>query len=81
MGVDEKAAAKGQRYLTLVCDLESATVEYIADERKQASLDGYFEALSEAERAQIKAVAMDMWEPYVNSVVRPSARRRGEDRL
>ena len=54
MGVDEKAAAKGQRYLTLVCDLESATVEYIADERKQASLDGYFEALTEAERAQIK---------------------------
>jgi transposase len=68
IGVDEKAAAKGQRYLTLVCDLERATVEYIADERKQASLDGYFEALSEDERAQIKAVAMDMWEPYVNSV-------------
>jgi len=68
MGVDEKAAAKGQRYLTLVCDLESATVEYIADERKQASLDGYFEALSEGEREQIKAVAIDMWEPYVNSV-------------
>ena len=68
IGVDEQAAAKGQRYLTLVCDLERATVEYIADERKQASLDGYFEALSEDERAQIKAVAMDMWEPYVNSV-------------
>jgi transposase len=43
-------------------------VEYIADERKKASLDGYFEALSETERAQIKAVAMDMWEPYVSSV-------------
>ena len=27
MGVDEKAAAKGQRYLTLVSDLERATVE------------------------------------------------------
>ena len=68
MGVDEKAAAKGQRYLTLVCDLDSATVEYITDERKQASLDAYFEALTEAERVQIKAVAMDMWEPYINSV-------------
>jgi transposase len=32
--VDEKAAAKGYRYLTLVCDLSQATVEYIADERK-----------------------------------------------
>jgi transposase len=68
VGVDEKAAAKGHRYMTLVCDLERATVEYIAEERKQASLDGYFEALSEDERGQIKAVAMDMWEPYVNSV-------------
>jgi transposase len=68
MGVDEKAAAKGQRYITLVCDLEAATVQYIADDRKQASLDGYFEPLTEPERAQIKAVAMDMWEPYVNSV-------------
>jgi len=63
-----KAAAKGHRYLTLVCDLERATVEHIADERKQASLDGYFAGLSEQERAHIKAVAMDMWEPYVNSV-------------
>ncbi|MGI8894786.1 MAG: helix-turn-helix domain-containing protein [Casimicrobiaceae bacterium] len=38
IGVDEKAAAKGHRYLTLVCDLTQATVEYIADERKQASV-------------------------------------------
>ena len=42
LGVDEKAAAKGHRYLTLVCDLTHATVEYIAEDRKQASLDAYF---------------------------------------
>jgi len=36
IGVDEKAAAKGHRYLTLVCDLEQGTVEHIADDRKQA---------------------------------------------
>jgi transposase len=68
IGVDEKAAAKGHNYLTLVCDLEQGWVEYIADDRKQASLDGYFEPLSDEERAEIKAVAMDMWEPYVNSI-------------
>jgi len=68
IGVDEKAAAKGHTYLTLVCDLEHATVEYIADERRQASLDGYFEAFSADELAQVKAVATDMWEPYVNSI-------------
>jgi transposase len=69
LGVDEKAAAKGHRYLTVVCDLEQATVEYIADDRKQASLDGYFQGLTDAQRAGIEAVAMDMWEPYIQSVL------------
>jgi transposase len=68
LGVDEKAAAKGQRYLTLVCDLAQGTVEYIADDRKQASLDGYFTGLTEVQREGITAVAMDMWAPYVESV-------------
>jgi transposase len=68
VGVDEKAAAKGHRYLTLVCDLERSTVEHIADERTKASLDGYFQGFSEQELAQIRAVAMDMWEPYISSV-------------
>jgi transposase len=31
-------------------------------------LDGYFDAFSPAERDSITAVAMDMWEPYINSV-------------
>jgi len=68
IGVDEKAAAKGHRYLTLVTDLERGCVEYIADERRQASLDGYFAGFTRTELAGIEAVAMDMWEPYVNSV-------------
>jgi transposase len=69
MGVDEKAARKGHNYVTLVCDLERATVEYIADERRQASLDGYFQGLSPHELGGIMAVAMDMWDPYINSVM------------
>jgi transposase len=68
IGVDEKAARKGHYYLTLVCDLERATVEYIADDPKQSSLDHYFEALTTEELHKVEAVAMDMWEPYVLSV-------------
>jgi len=68
LGVDETAVARGHDYLTLVCDLDAGTVEYLAEERKQASLDGYFTGLSLAERTQIRAVAMDMWAPYVQSV-------------
>jgi len=68
LGVDETAIARGHNYLTLVCDLTEGTVEYLAEERKQASLDGYFTGLTVAQRRQIRAVGMDMWEPYVQSV-------------
>ncbi|MCI4673892.1 ISL3 family transposase [Candidatus Mycolicibacterium alkanivorans] len=68
VGVDEKAAGKGQDYITVVSDLDAGTVEYIADERRQASLDGYFEKFTAEQRAGIEAVAMDMWEPFAASV-------------
>jgi transposase len=44
LGVDEKAVAKRHRYVTLVCDLDRATVEYIGDDRKQVSLDAYYQS-------------------------------------
>jgi len=69
IGVDEKAARKGHKYLTVVCDLERSTVEYVADDRRRASLDGYFEMFSVWELEHVKAVAADMWDPYVSSVM------------
>jgi transposase len=69
LGVDEKAVAKRHRYVTLVCDLDRATVEYIGDDRKQTSLDAYYRSLSRKQLAGIKAVAMDMWDPFVASTV------------
>jgi hypothetical protein len=40
---------------------------YLADDRKQASLDGFWPTLTPAQREGITAVAMDMWEPYVQA--------------
>jgi transposase len=68
IGVDEKAAGKGHDYITVVSDLERGTVEHLADERRQASLDGYFEQFVPEQLARIEAVAMDMWEPFATSV-------------
>jgi transposase len=68
VGVDEKAAGRGQDYLTVVSNLETGTVEYLADERRQASLDSFFARFTDQQRARIEAVAMDMWEPYIASV-------------
>jgi transposase len=69
LGVDEKAVAKRHQYVTLVCDLDRATVEYIADDRKKSSLDAYYSSLSRRQLRGIQAVAMDMWEPFIASTV------------
>lgn len=67
LGVDEKAIAKRHRYVTLVCDLDRSTVEYIAEDRKKTSLDAYYQSLTPRQLAGIEAVAMDMWEPFIAS--------------
>jgi transposase len=67
VGVDEKAAGRGQDYITVVSDLDAGTVDYIADERRQASLDGYYGRFTTEQLAGIEAVAMDMWEPFAAS--------------
>lgn len=69
IGVDEKAAAKGHKYLTLVCDLDKGTVEHIAEDRKMESLNGYYVGLSKKQLNGIEAVAMDMWEPYIQATL------------
>jgi transposase len=68
VGVDEKTAGKGQDYITVVSDLDAGTVEFVADERRQASLDGYFEKFTAEQLSGVQAVAMDMWEPFAASV-------------
>jgi transposase len=68
LGVDEKAVAKGHVYMTLGCDLERASIEHVAEERKRASLEQYFEQFTAQERGAITAIAMDMWAPYEDAV-------------
>ncbi len=69
LGVDEKAIAKRHRYLTVVADLDRSRVLYLTEDRKQASLDGFWGTLTPAQREGIEAIAMDMWEPYIQSTL------------
>ena len=68
LGVDEKAYARGHRYVTIVTDLERKRVLHVAADRKKSSLDGFLTALTPKQRRGIEGVAMDMWEPYEQSV-------------
>ena len=68
MGVDEKAFREGHSYMTLTNDLMLGRVLYVAEDHKQSSLDGFWETLTPEQISGIGAVAMDMWDPYINSV-------------
>jgi len=65
LSIDEKAFAKRHRYETLVCDRERGTVEYVTDDRQQESLERYYGQFTATELAEIQAIAMDMWDPYI----------------
>jgi len=69
MGVDEIHLGKKQKFLTVVCNLETAEPLWFGRERKKETLDGYFqEALSLQQRMRITAACVDMWEPYRLSI-------------
>ena len=68
IGVDEKAFRKGHSYVTLVNDLIRGRVLYVAEDRKQSSLDGFWGTLCEEQINGIEAIGMDMWDPYLASV-------------
>ena len=69
VGVDETSFAKRHAYVTVVADLERSRVLYVADDRSQAALDGYWASLSHEHLLAIEAIAMDMCAPYIQSVM------------
>lgn len=64
IGVDEFSIRKRHRYGTTVVDLEKMEVPYVAENRTQESLAGFYQALGEDKCKLIEAAAMDMWKPY-----------------
>ena len=73
--VDEKGMGHGHSYLTIVARAEAGrtTVEYVGEGRQQESLDAFWEGLQPAQLAGIEAVAMDMWDPFIQFDAGPCA--------
>lgn len=67
LGVDEKAIAKRHRYATVLYDLAGKRVIELAEGRRKESLQTLYSGLTGAQRAAIKAVCMDMWEPFASA--------------
>ena len=70
IGVDEIQWQRGHHYLTLVYQIDAGCKRllWIARERTEESLRGFFSTLKEEVRAGIHFVASDMWRPYLNVI-------------
>jgi transposase len=70
IGIDEIQWQRGHHYLTLVYQIDEGRKRllWIARDRTEESLRGFFTTLKEEVRAGIRFVASDMWRPYLNVI-------------
>ena len=68
LGVDEVAVKKGHSYLTVVVDLETGAVVWVAPDRTTESLEVFLRKVKRS-RANIEAIAMDMWPAYITATM------------
>jgi len=69
MGVDEIHLGKKQKFLTVVCNLETGEPLWFGRERKKETLDEFFQReLSIRQCRGIEAACVDMWKPYRLSI-------------
>jgi len=68
LGIDETSFQRRHKYVTIVSDLKKPRVLYVAEDRKRESLDSFWESLSSEQLRAVRAVAMDMWEPFIGAV-------------
>jgi transposase len=69
MGVDEIHLGKKQKFITVVCNLDTSEPLWFGRERKKETLDEFFRTqLSSKQRRAIEAACVDMWEPYRLSI-------------
>ena len=70
LAIDEIAVKKGHNYMTVVLDYDTGRVVWMGEGRQTDTIDAFFDAMPVEVREGIEAVAIDMWEPYINAVRR-----------
>ncbi|MEO8898584.1 MAG: ISL3 family transposase [Candidatus Dormibacter sp.] len=71
IGVDEVSHGAGHKFLTCVADHASGGVVWAAPGRNAATLQGFFDELSDAQKASITAVSIDMSAGYEKAIRAP----------
>lgn len=70
VGIDEKSFKRGQSYITTLNEVnaQSARVIEVVEGRTHQAATELLRKIPEKERADVEAVAMDMWEPFLKAV-------------
>lgn len=68
LGMDEKSFKRGQSYITLLTDLEQSRVLDVVEERTTEAADRLWDTLSPEQKQTVEAVAVDMWEPFIQTI-------------
>ena len=68
LGMDEKSFRRGQSYVTLLTDLEESRVLDVVEERTAEAADQLWDTLSPEQKQAVEAVAVDMWEPFIQTI-------------
>lgn len=67
VGIDEKSFRKGHDYVSTMTDLDRGRVmDVVKDHTQEATEELIIKALSQKQRASVKAGAMDFWKPFTN---------------
>jgi transposase len=70
IGIDEIQYRRGHQYLTLVYQIDSdcRRLLYVAKDRSEKSLRGFFFTISDNTKLSLKFVCTDMWRPYLTVI-------------
>ena len=68
LGMDEKSFKRGHSYITLLTDLDRSRVLEVVEERTTEAADQLWETLSPEQKQAVEAVAVDMWEPFIQTI-------------
>jgi transposase len=71
IGVDEVSYGADHKFLTCVADHEQGSIVWATEGRNAASLQAFFDGLSDEQKASIKAVSIDMSAGYERAIRDP----------
>ena len=68
IGVDEIQWKRGHKYLTLVYQIDAGVKRllWVAQDRTEASLAGFFDLLGQRASNHVRFTCSDMWQPYLD---------------